>query len=592
MTHSHHRVTTRRRWSAAAALLAALVVGIAGQQVARAATPSTPGPVQQAFQSAAARFGVPAPLLEAVCYLEGRFGDHGGTASIDGGYGCMHLVRNHRVDTLDQAAGLLHTSADALRGSLPQNIAGGAAVLAAQAQTSGAAPSTLADWYAPVAQYSAASTDSVRELYADAVFRLLDTGFSGVAEDGEQLTVPPQHVTPNRALAPQPAALPAGCSTATGVDYPGAVNCIVPAASYDCNVTSPCTYQSANRPTDYAINDITVHDVEGTALDALAVFQDRNSGVSAHYVVDTDGTVYQVIHEKDIGYHAGNFYYNEHAVGIEHAGYDATGYQWYNATEYLASAKLVAYLLTKYGIPLDRGHVQAHGTTPAPTTGTSPNHVDPGPYWLWDYYFGLIHAQGVPYPTGTAPAGSFTLAPSTDQTPDGANGAETSANFNFFTLHTSASSTSPVIPNANCAGDVTDETCNVEPGVSYYAVASQPDAAGTGMTMYEVWYGENDRLHNSSPSQLADAKLAWIAVPAGAAVPAIGSVVQLNGTKAVNIYGRPTASNTYVIGSAPGGARFSAPRRVIADGSTTAWYVIDFNHRQAWVPASAVTVIA
>ena len=57
----------------------------------------------------------------------------------------------------------------------------------------------------------------------------------------------------------------------------------------------------------------------------------------------------------------------------------------------------------------DRAHVTAHGTTPAPTLGTSPNHVDPGQYWLWDYYLGLIHGQGVPYPGGGTPSGVMLL---------------------------------------------------------------------------------------------------------------------------------------------------------------------------------------
>ena len=81
---------------------------------------------------------------------------------------------------------------------------------------------------------------------------------------------------------------------------------------------------------------------------------------------------------------------NEQSIGIEHTGFGATGYQWYNTAQYLASAKLVAYLLNKYHIPLDHDHIVSHGTVPAAFLKASPNHVDPGPYWLWDYYFNLI----------------------------------------------------------------------------------------------------------------------------------------------------------------------------------------------------------
>jgi hypothetical protein len=390
--------------------------------------------------------------------------------------------------------------------------------------------------------------------------------------------------------------LPTGCVQDANVDYPAAVDCVLPPAQFDCNVTSPCTYQSSTRPGSFAVTMITTHDIEGTGQDALTVFQDNTSGVSTHYIVDADGTVYQVLREKDIGYHAGNFYYNEHAVGIEHAGFDDGGYKWYNATEYLASAKLAAYLLTKYNLPLDHAHVTAHGTTPAPTTGTSPNHVDPGKYWLWDYYFGLINSQGVASPTGTAPSGVFRVDPASDQLPLGVGGTtETADNNSFFTLYQGPSTTSGVIPRAS-ATDPTDETGDIETQMPFYALASQPDQAGTGMTMYEVWYGENDRLSQPDPSQFADGKLAWLAVPAGSAVPALASAVKLNTTSkhgsTANVYGRPTTSSSYVIGSAPNGAVFASPKTVIEDGTTTLWYAIDFNHREAWVPATEVTVLA
>lgn len=579
------------------ACAALLTYGLSGAS-AEAGPPST-GSVAVAFASAARTYGVPQQVLESVCYLEGRFGSHGGKPSIDGGYGCMHLVKNDKADTLDQAAKLTGLSVSALRHDTAANIRGGAAVLRAEALAlAPKLPSALGGWYAPIAAYSHATTRSVAGMYADAAFKLINGGFSGTADDGSQITVAPRAVAPDTAALSSvklaPAALPAGCAQDGNVDYSAAIDCVVP-SSYDCNATSgDCTYASSNRPTSYAIYDVTIHDLEMSAQDGLSVFQDASSGVSVHYVVDTDGTVYQTLREKDIAYHAANYYYNEHAVGIEHAGIDATGYQWYNATEYLASAKLVAYLANKYGIPLDHAHITAHGTTPAPTVGTSPNHVDPGKYWLWDYYFGLIHSLGVPYPTGDTPAaGLFRVNPSSDQSPLGSNGTETSANNSFFTLYTGPSTADAVIPGAPNA-DSTDETTNVETQMPYYYLASQPDAAGTGMTMYEIWYGENDRLSNSTPSWYADAKKAWLAVPAGSAVAVHSWVVSLkptttNGT--ISIYGRPTTSSSYVIGTAPSGSLWAAPKSVFEDGTQNVWFGIDYNHREAWVPSSEVTIV-
>jgi hypothetical protein len=382
------------------------------------------------------------------------------------------------------------------------------------------------------------------------------------------------------------AALPTGCASDPGVDYPAAVDCVVP-ASYDCNTSSPCTYQSANRPVDLPVNFVTIHDVEGTATDAVNVFWDNTSQVSMHYTVDTDGTVYQTLREKDIAYQNGNFWYNQRAIGIEHAGFDATGYQWYNATEYLASAKLVAYLLTKYGIPLDHAHVMSHGTTPAPTLGTSPNHVDPGPYWLWNYYLGQVNAQGVAFPSGTGAPGVITLKPSTDAAPLGPNGTETPANFTFFYLYTGPSTASPKIPRKGTASDITDETDNVEPAMSYYTLQHVTDPAGSGDEMYQIWYGENASTRNYT----ATGTLAWLAVPPGAAVAGLGSAVTLGAAKGktITVYGEPNGSKTYDIGTSPSGSVYASPLTYTVSGAL--WYGIDFNHRQAWVPATEVTSV-
>jgi hypothetical protein len=587
---------------------ALVLMALAGNALsAQAHTGASTSPINAVFDQAASQFQVPAALLKTLCYMEGHLSNHSGNPSMDHGYGCMHLVKNSQADTLDQAATLLHVSADQLKTNIATNILGGAAVLRAQAlQLSGSQtlPTSLADWYGAVAAYSHATTQPTATMYADQVYSLLNSGFSAVAETGETVTVTPQHVTPNKATAGAVKAattLPQGCVNDGKTDYPGAIDCILNPSTYDCNVVpanAPCTYEDANRPADYPISFVGIHDIEGTALDALNVFQNPNSAVSIHYIVDSDGTVYQVLHEKDIAYQIGNFWYNQRSIGIEHAGFDATGFLWYNATEYLASAKLVAYLLEKYHIPLDHDHVVSHGTVPAPTLATSPNHVDPGPYWLWDYYLGLIHKQGVPYAPIMSPnynqSHVITLHPSTDQRPFGANGTETAANFNFFYLYNGPSTTSGLIPSTSNGGDVTDETYNVEPDMSYFYIAKVKDPAGTGDTMYEIWYGENDQTSATPPqNELEDAHLAWLAVPPGTATYGGADLVTVNlsGASNAQIYGRPVSSVTYVIGNAPNGAVFASRISVIESGTNTLWYQINYNHRQAWVPVSEATIV-
>jgi N-acetyl-anhydromuramyl-L-alanine amidase AmpD len=570
--------------------------------------------VNQAFEEASAQFQVPAVLLKAICYLEGRLSNNDGAPSMDNGFGCMHLVNNSQSDTLDRAARALGVSAARLKLDLPENIRGGAALLredAVRLSRTHRLPTTLGDWYGAVAAYSNATTRSTALMYAGAVYALLSHGFRDQADDNETITLPPQAVQPGLATTAAirgSGRLPAGCKADRQVDFPGALDCLLPSSTFDCNLTptTACNFTGSLRPTrctiDYSasktvvtrpckVDQIVIHDIEGSASSALNIFQNPQSRASAHYVIDSNGTIYQVVREKDIAYHAGNFWYNQHAIGIEHTGFDATGFRWYNASEYLASARLTAYLLQKYGLPLDRAHVAAHATVPSPSTDHT-NHVDPGPYWLWDYYFALIHRQGAAFPDAASTPHIFLLRPRSDRRPLGKKGRETRANFNFFYLYTGPSTASRRIPRQGRGSDITDITDNVESGVSYYALARVADPAGSGDTMYKIWYGVQDQAHASRPELVAHARLVWLAVPRGAASAGQGNALTLRaGTThghRPQIYGQPVTGPDNVIGDAPAGAIFVSPSTVTEDGTRTLWYEINYNHRQGWVPASEV----
>src|ERR1700727_1650673 len=125
------------RFLVAARLLAAVAAGTltvaAGASAAPVQARTRPDAIAAAAAAAQHRFGVPASLLEAICYLEGHLSDHGGAPSSDGGYGCMDLARNSHMDTLGQAAGLLSAPVSSVRSSVSLNMAGAAAVLRADA---------------------------------------------------------------------------------------------------------------------------------------------------------------------------------------------------------------------------------------------------------------------------------------------------------------------------------------------------------------------------------------------------------------------------------------------------------------------------
>ncbi|GHO84948.1 N-acetylmuramoyl-L-alanine amidase [Dictyobacter formicarum] len=580
-------------------LLFTTAMGVASPS-AHAATAATTASstVNDAVAQASQEFGVPAELLKALCYMEGRLSNHNGKPSLDNGFGCMHLIQNKRADTLTLAAQKLGVSTNQLKNDIALNIRGGAAVLkdeSIQLSPTHTAPTKLADWYGEVAQYSHSMVRSTAIMYADALYKLLNSGFSAQTDTGETVTVAPQNVQPNTATAgpvktPSPAA---GCTNDGNVDYPGAIDCIVDPNTFDCNIVAavdPCTYESADRPNDLTVNYVVIHDTEESLEGTMNVFQNPNSGVSIHYVVDTDGTVYQFLHDKDVGYQVGNYWYNQHSIGIEHIGWDATGFQWYNAAQYLGSAKLTAYLLNKFNIPLDHEHVVSHGTVPSPFVGT--NHVDPGPYWLWTYYLNLIHKQGVPFADGPTDKHIITLNPSTSVHPLGNKGTETPANFNFFYLYQGPSTQSGLIPQLGSPSDITDETNNVETNMNYYYLAKVKDPAGTGNMMYEIWYGESDQAHSKPSSLVQHAHLAWLAVPPDAVVPGQGTAVTLTSTngKDIPIYGKPATGAT-AIGYAPNNSIFVSVITTNEDGTSNLWYEINYNHREAWVPASSVTTV-
>ncbi len=130
------------------------------------------------------------------------------------------------------------------------------------------------------------------------------------------------------------------------------------------------------------INYVIIHTVEGTHKGCVSWFKTEKSKVSAHYVVGFDGKITQMVKDKDRAWHAGVKLYNEEAIGIEHEGFAAKN-DW-TEKQVKASANLVRWLCHEYGIPIDRKHLLGH-TEIAPK-----RKKDPGPYFNWDLYVGLV----------------------------------------------------------------------------------------------------------------------------------------------------------------------------------------------------------
>src|SRR5690242_11060369 len=69
-------------------------------------------------------------------------------------------------------------------------------------------------------------------------------------------------------------------------------------------------------------NTVVLHITDGhSAASAIATFEapKKPHRVSAHFVIDRDGTVYQLMDPANIAWHASQC--NTHGIGIEHVGW-------------------------------------------------------------------------------------------------------------------------------------------------------------------------------------------------------------------------------------------------------------------------------
>jgi N-acetyl-anhydromuramyl-L-alanine amidase AmpD len=439
-----------------------------------------PNDLQATFIAAGQEFGVPEAVLMAVSYNFSRWEDHAGAPSFSGGYGLMHLthldwapsLRGHDDDaaraprdtrnvaslhTLDAAAALLGINADRLRSEPAQNIRGGAALLAQYARdANGALPSDVADWYSAVMRYSQARDTRTAARFADAVYATIQQGAARITGDGQTLVLTPSTILPNR-----PSAVRELAAAATpAVECPTSVTCEFIPAAYAQTSSGYGNYDLANRPASGpSVRYIVIHDAEGSYQGTVNVFQDPSFGASTHYVIrSSDGHIAQMVENKHVGWHAGNWYINGNAIGIEHEGFAIAGATWYSEQMYQASAALVRYLADTYHIPLDRAHIIGHDDIPGPLSSYQAGmHWDPGPFWDWAHYMDLIKGITTP-PSGDTTARIVTLrvSPSTNiQTVKDCegSGALLTQGTSFVYLRTAPSAAATYITNPYLTSD-------------------------------------------------------------------------------------------------------------------------------------------
>ena len=413
----------RRLVGALAVAATALAVGLPGTAGAQDASSAR----QQQFAAAARESGVPESVLLAVSYNESRWEAHDGAPSTTGDYGPMALAdvatgftakgtaSTAGLHMLSTAAALIGATPAAVRTDPGDNIRAAAALLAGYAKKlgNGVEPTSVGDWYGAVAEYSGATDQAGAKDFADEVYATIRSGAVRHTDDGQNLSLAADpSVVPNTSqlaalhLAPPPPGQPAEC--------PVNLDCtFIPAAYTEVSsATDYGNYDLANRPDNgLTINYIVIHDTEETYAATVSDFQNPAHYASANYVVrGSDGTVTQMVPDADVAWHAGNWYVNMHAVGIEQEGFAVQGATWFTERLYRTTATLVRYLAARYHVPVDRQHIIGHDNVPGPSPAGVPGmHWDPGPFWNWTHFMNLLGEQVVP--TGSAHSPVVTINP-------------------------------------------------------------------------------------------------------------------------------------------------------------------------------------
>lgn len=144
-------------------------------------------------------------------------------------------------------------------------------------------------------------------------------------------------------------------------------------------------YTPANRPVSSQIVRVSMHYTAGYNRPII-----YGGAVSSHYSLYQDGSIDQIVREKDVAWADGIWSSNLVSISLEHEGF-GTVKDWTDAM-LETSARLVGNLSKKYKFPPDRAHVLAHSQI-------NPGKLDPGRNFPWTDYMKEV----VRYAGGGAP---------------------------------------------------------------------------------------------------------------------------------------------------------------------------------------------
>lgn len=331
-------------------------------------------PMALVFDEAAEVWGVPADVLEAVAYHETRFVPATGEIEFDGQpepWGVFAL----RGEELELASQLSGYTPEQIKTELEAQVHSAAALLSHYADVAGIDEALRVEpmvWGPAIGKYGQLDHE-FQEVYAQDVLRHLRTGLAVPTPDGHTLIIG-RHGDMDGEIGTEGRAI-----RAAGTVWK-------PSPNYNS--------RGGRGP-----RFVVIHTCEGSYAGCVSWLRNRRSGVSAHYVVNDDGSeISQLVEEENRAWHIGARYRsrlnsgrmtelegqssNTYSVGIEHAGRAAQP-RW-NDGLIQASARLVRGITDRHSIPKDRYHIVAHGQL------QPESRVDPGPNWPWTEYLALI----------------------------------------------------------------------------------------------------------------------------------------------------------------------------------------------------------
>ncbi|AOH44683.1 N-acetylmuramoyl-L-alanine amidase [Propionibacterium sp. NM47_B9-13] len=281
-------------------------------------------------------------------------------------------------------------------------------------------------------------------------------------------------------------------------------------APYQQYGTDPVKYGNhdvAHRPSTPSLTRIVIHDTEETYDNTIKLVE-KPSYLAWNYTLrSSDGHVAQHLDPKDIGWHAGNWYYNMHALGLEHEGKALEGKTWYTDAMYRSSATLVRYLCDEYSIPMTRGHVIGHDEVP----GTDTEHIkgmhwDPGPFWNWTRYFELLGSSLFKGTVSTRPKRGdvVRILPDFETNTQVFNG-QVVTGVNFVTARQAPSPDAPTVVDAGIRPEpATTEPSDVGARLNTGAEYVVAEVGGQDGEWVAVWYlGAKAWFHNPATRPVA-----------------------------------------------------------------------------------------